>query len=66
MADQTHSDLGGQRNAHEPLAEPAEVTPLVQMSSSIPRQRLTRRELARRRRQRLWELLQHQGKPPAS
>jgi len=66
MADNTRTDAGGHRNASEPLAEHAEATPLVQMSSSVPRQRLTRRELARRRRQRLLELLQHQGKLPAS
>ena len=66
MADQTRNDIGGQRNANEPLAEHADVPPLVQTSSSIPQRRLTRRELARRRRQRLLELLQHQGKPPTS
>ena len=66
MADQTPNDIGGQRNASEPLAEHAEATAFVQMSSRVPRQRLTRRERARRRRQRLLELLQHQGKPPAS
>ena len=65
MADQTQNDAGGQRNASELLAEHAEATPLVQTSSSIPQpRRLTRRELARRRRQRLLELLQPQGKPP--
>jgi hypothetical protein len=48
MADQTQNDMGGPRNAHEPRAEHAEATPLVQTSSSIPRRRLTTRELARR------------------
>jgi hypothetical protein len=66
MADQTRHDMSGQRNASEPLAEHAEATPLVQTSTSMPQRRLTTRELARRRRQRLLELLQHQGKPPAS
>jgi hypothetical protein len=66
MADPTHNDISGPRNANAPLAEHAETTPLVQTSSSLPRRRLTTRELARRRRQRLLELLQHQGKPPAS
>ena len=66
MAEQTRDDAGGQRNASEPRAEHAEATPLVQTSSSIPRRRLTTRELARRRRQRLLELLEHQGKPPAT
>jgi hypothetical protein len=65
MADQTRNDMGGQKDAHEPRAEHAAAPPLVQMSSSLPRRRLTARELARRRRQRLLELLQHQGKPPA-
>jgi hypothetical protein len=66
MADQTHNDSGDHRNAHEPLAEHAEATPLVQASSSTPRRRLTTRDIVRRRRQRLLELLQRQGKPPAS
>jgi hypothetical protein len=35
---------------------------LVQTRRSIPRRRLTTRERTRRRRQRLLELLQHQGK----
>jgi hypothetical protein len=61
MADQTQNDGDGQKNTGEPLAEHAEARPLVQMSSSIPPRRLTTRELARRRRQRLLELLQHQG-----
>jgi hypothetical protein len=52
-----HNVSEGMRVTAEPLAEHAEATPLVRMSFSVPRQRLTRRELARRRRQRLLELL---------
>jgi hypothetical protein len=66
MADSTRNDAGGQRNANEPLAELTEATPLLQTSSSLPQRRLTTREIARRRRQRLLELLQHQGQSPAS
>ena len=66
MADQTRKDMGGQQDAHEPRAEHAEATPLAQMSASFPRRRLTTRELARRRRQRLLELLQHQAKQATS
>jgi hypothetical protein len=56
----------GVRMTAEPPAEHADATPLVQTSTGMPQNRLTRRELARRRRQRLLELLQHQGKPPTS
>ena len=66
MADNTRTDAGGHRNASEPLAEHTEATSLIQTSSSLPQRRLTTREIARRRRQRLLELLQHQGKLPAS
>jgi hypothetical protein len=67
MADQTRHEALGDKNTSEPLAEHAEAPPpLVQTSTSIPRRRLTTRELARRRRQRLLELLQHQGKRPTS
>jgi hypothetical protein len=59
----THHVSEGGRVTAEPLAEHAEATPLVQTSISMPRRRLTTRELARRRRQRLLELLQQQGKP---
>ena len=52
--------------AREIAAAHADADPLVQTSSSLPRRRLTPRELARRRRQRLLELLQHQGKPLAN
>jgi hypothetical protein len=65
MADTMRNDIGGQTRTDEPLAEHPDATSLGQTSSSIPRRRLTTRELARRRRQRLLELLQHQGKPPA-
>ena len=61
-----HNDSEGGREIAEPAAAHEEATPLAQMSSSVPRPRLTTREIARRRRQRLLELLQHQGKPPAS
>jgi hypothetical protein len=64
--DSAHNVGQGRRESAEPLVEHADATPLVQTSSSVPRRRLTRRELARRRRQRLLELLQHQGKWPAS
>jgi len=50
----------------EPLPQHADTAPRVQTSTSVPRRRLTTRELARRRRQRLLELLQQQAKPPAS
>ena len=50
----------------EPLPQHADTAPRVQTSTSVPRRRLTTRELARRRRQRLRELLQQQAKPPAS
>ena len=60
-----HHVSEGIRGTAEPLAEHLEATPLVQTSSSLPPRRLTTRELSRRRRQRLWELLRHQGKPPA-
>jgi len=61
-----HNDSEGGREIAAPAAAHEEVTPLAQTSSSVPRQRLTTREIARRRRQRLLELLQHQRKPPAS
>jgi hypothetical protein len=61
-----HNVGEGGRESAKPPAEHTEATPFVQTSTSMPRRRLTTRELARRRRQRLLELLQHQGKPPAS
>jgi len=66
MADKTRSSTDGDKRTNELPPEHAEATPLVQTSTSMPQRRLTTRELARRRRQRLLELLQHQGKPPPS
>jgi hypothetical protein len=48
------------------LPQHVDAPPLAQTSTSVPRRRLTTRELARRRRQRLLELLQQPAKPPAS
>jgi hypothetical protein len=48
------------------LPQPADAHPLDATSTRVPRRRLTTRELARRRRQRLLELLQQPAKPPAS
>jgi hypothetical protein len=50
----------------EPLPQHADATLLVQTSTGVPGRRLTTRELARRRRQRLLELLQQPAKPSAS
>ena len=50
----------------EPLPHHMGAAPLVQTSTPVPRRRLTTREVARRRRQRLLELLQQHTKPPAS
>ena len=47
----------------EPLPHPTDAEPLVQTSSHVSQRRLTTRELSRRRRQRLLELLQQQAKP---
>ena len=66
MADKTRSSTDGDKRTNELPPEHAEATPLVQASSSTPRRRLTTRDIVRRRRQRLLELLQRQGKPPAS
>jgi hypothetical protein len=46
----------------EPLPQHADAVPLVPTGTSVPRKRLTVRELARRRRQRLLELLQQSTK----
>ena len=43
----------------EPLPHHVGAAPFVQTSTPVPRRRLTTREVARRRRQRLLELLQH-------
>jgi hypothetical protein len=64
--DKAHNASEGRRVIAEPLPQHADAVPLVQTSTSVPRRRLTTRELARRRRQRLLELLQQQAKPPAS
>jgi hypothetical protein len=50
----------------EPLPHHAEAAPLVQTSPHVSPRRLTTRELSRRRRQRLLELLQQQAKPRVS
>ena len=47
----------------EPLPHHADAEPLGQTSPPVSRRRLTTRELSRRRRQRLLELLQQQAKP---
>ena len=56
----------GVRAVAEPLPQNAEAKPYIQTSTSVPQRRLTTRELSRRRRQRLLELLQQQVKQPAS
>jgi hypothetical protein len=50
----------------EPLPQHAAADPLGPTGTRVPRKRLTMRELARRRRQRLLELLQQATKPSAS
>jgi hypothetical protein len=64
--DRAHNIRAEVRSITEPLPQHADANPLVQTSTRVPRQRLTTRELARRRRQRLLELLQQQAKQPAS
>jgi hypothetical protein len=54
------------RTIAEPLSQQADAEPLVPAGTSVPRRRLTTREVARRRRQRLLELLQQPTKQPAS
>jgi hypothetical protein len=54
------------RGTAEPLPQHADATRLVQTSTGVPGRRLTTRELARRRRQRLLELLQQPAKLSAS
>jgi hypothetical protein len=58
--EQAHNVRAEVRATAEPLPQHADAAP------PVPRRRLTTRELARRRRQRLLELLQHQAQPPAS
>jgi hypothetical protein len=64
--EQAHNVSAEVRAITEPLPQHTAADPLVQTSTGVPRRRLTTRELSRRRRQRLLELIQHQGKPPAS
>lgn len=64
--DRAHNGGEGGRVIVEPLPQHTDAASLVQTSASVPRRRLTTRELARRRRQRLLELIQQQAKPPAS
>jgi hypothetical protein len=64
--EQAHNVRAEVRAIAEPLPQHADADPRVQTSPRVPQRRLTMRELARRRRQRLLELMQQQGKPPAS
>ena len=61
-----HNVSEATRAGTEPLPQHADAEPLDQTGTSVPRRRLTTREVARRRRQRLLELLQQQAKPSAS
>ena len=60
-----HTVRAERRATAEPRPVHSDATPLDQTSTSAPRRRLTTRELSRRRRQRLLELLQQQAKPLA-
>jgi hypothetical protein len=64
--DRAHNVREEVRAIAEPLPQHADAEPLVQTNTNVTRRRLTTRELARRRRQRLLELLQQQAKQPAS
>jgi len=64
--EQAHNVSAEVRVTAEPFPQHADAKPLVQTSTNVPRRRLTTRELARRRRQRLLELLQQPAKQPAS
>jgi hypothetical protein len=64
--DKAYNVSEGVRAVAEPLPQNAEAKPYIQTSTSVPQRRLTTRELSRRRRQRLLELLQQQAKQPAS
>ena len=64
--EQTHNVRAEARTIAEPLPQHADAEPLVPTGTSVPRRRLTTRELARRRRQRLLELLQQSTKPSTS
>src|SRR5262249_38808485 len=63
---QAHNVRAEARTMAEPRPQHADAAPRVPTGTSVPRRRLTTRELARRRRQRLLELLQQPTKPPAS
>jgi hypothetical protein len=64
--EQAHNVSEAARAIAEPLPQHADAAPLVQASTRVPQPRLTTRELSRRRRQRLLELLQQQAKQPMS
>jgi hypothetical protein len=64
--EQAHNVRAEARTMAEPRPQHTDAAPRVPTGTSIPRRRLTTRELARRRRQRLRELLQQPTKPPAS
>jgi hypothetical protein len=64
--EQAHNVRAEVHASAEPLPQHAAADPMVPTSTGVPGRRLTTRELARRRRKRLLELIQHQGKPPAS
>ena len=64
--DSTHSVSAEVQVSAASLPQQADAHPLDQTSPSVSGRRLTTRELARRRRQRLLELLQQAAQPPAS
>ena len=64
--DKAHNAREGMRVVAEPVPQHADAVPPVETSTSVPRRRLTTRELSRRRRQRLLELLQQYTKQPVS
>ena len=64
--DQAHNAREGMRVVAELAPQHADAVSPVETSTSVSRRRLTTRELARRRRQRLLELLQQHAKQPAS
>jgi hypothetical protein len=64
--DKAYNVSEGVRAVAEPLPQHADAKPLIQTSTNVPQRRLTTRELSRRHRQRLLELLQQQAKQPAS
>ena len=64
--DKAHNAREGMHVVAEPVPQHVDAVPPVETSTSVPRRRLTTRELSRRRRQRLLELLQQHTKQPAS